>query len=398
MNPSTIIYTGSFRFPIGDAGAARVLGIGKTLRALGYEVVFGGGEADGRPEDKVEAAGYSYQGFAYAPQGNLGRTHSDPYHRVLEMATKGKGTLSWIEGYRSRGIAAIIAYGPTTPLQLQLRSYTRCHGIPLILDLAEWPAGRNLPGGPLGLRSIDSEFRMRFLNHKSDRIIAISSFLSGYYRRSGCQVIRIPPLVDLDEEKWNTTSANGSGPLRLIYAGTPGNKDLLGNIIRGVLLLRGRPRKVELHLVGVTEDEARILCGCDFTPLEESNAKVICHGRIAQNVVPKMLSLADFSVLLRPDRKYANAGLATKVVESLSAGTPTIVNATSDIAEYVRDGREGMIVQGDSPEALAATLTIAAKLSEERVRKMRSLAKSRAWELFDYRSYCSELREFLADA
>jgi glycosyltransferase involved in cell wall biosynthesis len=398
MQESIIIYTGAFHFPIGDAGAARVLGIGKTLRELGYQVAFGGGEDDGRPEDRVEPEGYNYQGFAYTPQTSLTRKHSYPFHRFSQMVKSGKDTVRWIDGYRLRGIAAIIAYGPSTPLLVQLNRYTRRHGIRLILDLAEWPTGRNLPGGPFGLRNLDSELRMRYLNRRSGSVIAISSFLADYYGRSGCRVIRIPPLVDLDDEKWKLPAGNGSDSLRLIYAGTPGNKDLLGNTIRGVLLLRGCVRKVELHLVGVTEKEASRLSGCALTPSGGSSAKVICHGRIPQNEVPGMLSRADFSVLLRPDMKYAHAGFATKVVESLSAGVPVIANATSDISEYVRDGRDGFIVQGCSPEALAATLHVVAELPGERVREMKSLAKITARQVFDYRSHCSALQGFLREA
>ena len=47
MQRSIVLYVGAFGFPTRDAGAARVLGIGKALRSLGYEVVFGGGESHG---------------------------------------------------------------------------------------------------------------------------------------------------------------------------------------------------------------------------------------------------------------------------------------------------------------------------------------------------------------
>jgi len=393
---STIIYTGSFRFPTGDAGAARVLGIGKALRTLGHEVVFGGGETDGRPEDQIESATYRYQGFTYFPQGNLEHDSVGPFSRVRQMVTNGKKTLRWIDACRTRGIKAIIAYGPPTTLQLQLMSFARHHAIPLILDLAEWPAGRNLPGGPTGLRKLDSEFRMRYLNGKSDNIIAISSFLSEYYSRSGRHVIRIPPLIDLDEVKWKTPSKNKSEALRLIYAGTPGNKDLLGSIIRGTLLFQSEIRAIELHLVGVTEEQARNVDSRCLTSSKASNITIICHGRVAQEKVPAMLAQSSFSVLLRPDKKFAHAGFATKLVESLSAGTPVIANATSDIAEYIRDGREGLIVNGYSPEALAATLNVAAALPETKRLEMSNAARARAREVFDYRSRCSELQQFLA--
>jgi len=152
-----------------------------------------------------------------------------------------------------------------------------------------------------------------------------------------------------------------------------------------------------LHLVGVTNEEARRLYGCDQADFDGTRARVICHGRVAQTEVPRMLADSDFSVLLRPDKRYAHAGFPTKLAESLSAGTPAIVNATSDIAEYVRDGREGLIVQGYSPEAFAVKLREATVLPRERILTMKHLAKDRARELFDYHSYCPALHRFLQE-
>jgi glycosyltransferase involved in cell wall biosynthesis len=386
---------GSFRFPAGDPAAARVLGIGKALRAIGYEVVFGGGEEEERPEDWVEASGYFYEGFPYISQGGLDRTGPGTLHRLLDMEATAEKTLRWIDGYLPRGVVGIIAYAPSTLLLWQLRKYTRRHSIPLILDLTEWPVGCDVPGARFGIRVMDAQFRLRFLNGKSDGVIAISSFLAEYYRNSGCPVVRIPPLVDLDDQKWDVEAGEGTDSLRLIYAGSPGKKDLLGNIIRGVLLPNRRRRRIDLHLVGVTEEEARQLSGCERLAEEANGAKVICHGRIAQKDVPGMLSRADFSVLLRPDNKKSRAGFATKLVESLSAGTPAIVNATSDIPEFVKDGQEGFIVRGSSPEALAATLNTVTELPREKLQEMKTNAKIRARRSFDYRNYCPELNRFL---
>jgi glycosyltransferase involved in cell wall biosynthesis len=395
----TILYTGTFLFPIGDAAGARVLGIGKALRACGYDVVFGGGEAQGRPEDLCDDSVYRFQGFEYVPQANLSRDYAHPWRRAGQVLREGKGTVDWIQGYRARGIAAIVGYVPSTPLQLRLRRFARQNSIPLILDINEWPGSINLPGGRFGARHLDSEFRLRWLNKRGASVIAISSFLADYYERAGCRVVRVPPLVDLQDPKWNEpASVQDSGkPLRLIYAGSPGNKDLLGSIVAGLRLYEGGARAVELHLVGVTNEEARRLYGCDQADFDGTRARVICHGRVAQTEVPRMLADSDFSVLLRPDKRYAHAGFPTKLAESLSAGTPAIVNATSDIAEYVRDGREGLIVQGYSPEAFAVKLREATVLPRERILTMKHLAKDRARELFDYHSYCPALHRFLQE-
>ena len=81
---------------------------------------------------------------------------------------------------------------------------------------------------------------------------------------------------------------------------------------------------------------------------------MVFHGRVPQSMVPKCLAQMDFSVLLRPNARYAEAGFPTKLVESLSAGVPILANPTSDITQYVRDGREGVLLADHSPKAFAA--------------------------------------------
>lgn len=390
-----ILYTGSFRFPTGDAAAARVLGIAKAMRSLGAEVIFGGGESAGRPQDADLQGGFRYQDFAYWPQGGLDQPSLSAIARLLQKRKNAAKTLSWIGGFRPRGIAAIVAYEPSTWLGLRLRSYTQRHRIPLIVDLTEWPTGQTLSGGTFGFRNLDSEFRMRFLYEHCDGMIAVSSFLEGYYAARGCKAIRIPPLVDLEDEKWRTPAWKPDDALRLIYAGSPGNKDMLRNIIRGVLLAGGSRRRLELNLVGVTQEQAQELSGCDLNPGAQSGISIRCHGKIPQTEVPARLAASDFSVLLRQDSKNAKAGFATKFVESLAAGTPPIANATGDIAEFMKDGSEGLLVTDCSAEGLAATLKRALNLGPERLHAMREYAKNRARDSFDFRKYCPMLQAFI---
>ena len=72
--------------------------------------------------------------------------------------------------------------------------------------------------------------------------------------------------------------------------------------------------------------------------------------------LPNLIAEADFTVLMRPNKRYTNAGFPTKLVESLASGVPVIANLTSDIGWAVRDGREGLKVDDYSAASLAATL------------------------------------------
>jgi glycosyltransferase involved in cell wall biosynthesis len=393
-----ILYTGNFRFPDGDAAAARVRGIGFALRDAGYEVVFGGGESEGRPQDRNSSAGYAFQGFSYEPQGGIERQGVRGLRRFIQLGGIGGQIARWVESYGDRDLAAVIVYGPATPLMVSLRRVTRRLSVPLLLDLTEWHTGVTLPGGSFGYRNLDSQLRMRMLYPRADGIIAISSFLRRHYQADGCDVIQVPPLVDLEDAKWNAGTWAPSDALRLVYAGNPGNKDLLGAIIRAVVAPRARARHVELHLLGLGADQARALAGCELVSSAGKGAAVVCHDRLPQNEVPTVVTGMDFTVLLRRNDRNANAGFPTKLVESCSSGVPAITNATSDIAEFIRHGREGLIVNGPTAEAFATALDEAAAFDPAALALLRNGAKQRACQSFDYRNYRTEIAELVGRA
>lgn len=392
-----IVYTGSFRFPEGDAAAARVLGIAKALRQEGYEVIIAGGEEEGPPQDRDTSKGYYYQGFRCLPQGHLSRSGSS-VRCAYEYVWRGCSTARWLGTQQRLGIDAIIAYDPGTPLLLRLDRFARSARVPLILDLAEWHQGSHLPGGWLGLRSIDTELRMRYLHATSGHVITISSYLADFYRAKGSRVIRVPPLVDLAEPKWQTVLSKASRPLRLVYAGNPGKKDLLPNIIRGLALLGNKRQDVQLHLIGVTPEQVAALWGAEGAPPARSDRTIVWRGRVSQSCVPQILAACDYSVLLRPHSRYAEAGFPTKLVESLSAGLPIITNVTSDISEYVQDLDQGAIVPGYTPIAFAKTVERVLSLSSEHHQRMREKAKERAMLSFDYRGYAQQIGQFVGEA
>ena len=387
MAPPEILYTGSFLFPEGDAAAARVLGIAKALRESGHEVILAGGEE--------QLGNYSFAGFTCCPQGHLNRTGNALQH-FIRSASAGRSALPRL-ALENRP-AAILAYDPPTAMLLRLLHYARAARIPLILDLTEWRDGAHLPGGRLGARSVDNQLRMRYLYPRAGHVIAVSSYLAGFYRARGCRVLRVPPLVDLEQPKWQTAPAVSSGPLRLVYAGNPGKKDLLSHVIQGLDLLGSGRQDLELHLIGLTAGQIAALMGGDTAVLARLGRSIVYQPRAPQSSVPQLLASCDYSVLLRPHSRYAEAGFPTKLVESLAAGLPIITNVTSDISEYVRDGQEGAIVPDDSPAAFAQTVRRVLALPKDRRQSMREKAKERARFSFDYREHSAEIGHFIDQA
>lgn len=119
------------------------------------------------------------------------------------------------------------------------------------------------------------------------------------------------------------------------------------------------------------------------------------HGRIPYSDVQNIIAHSDFTVLLRPNLRYANAGFPTKVGESMMCGTPVIANHTSDLNLYIRDGDTGIVVRNESPEACAEGFRMALKMDKNARNKMRRNARKEAERSFDYKVYTDAMKKFM---
>ncbi|MDR3414060.1 MAG: glycosyltransferase [Formivibrio sp.] len=392
-----IFYVGGFRFPDGDAAAHRVYGIGKALRDSGYEVVFLGAESAGRPQDAIPGIGYSFDDFQYQPAGNEGNDLLHRAFRLWHTHLSGLSVMARLKKHWTDSSVAVFAYQASSPLLAQLRCFCHRRNAVLVSDVVEWYDRRHITGGRFGPFALDSEIRMRFVNRLSDGIIAISRYLESYYGRVGIPTLRVPALVNLDTKCWNNLTSKPSceSRIKLAFVGIAGQKDLVVNAIRGIACLGPQARAIELSLVGPSAQELRIALGRESGLLNTLRNSLRFTGRLPHTEALGRLAQADFSIILRPDQRFAHAGFPTKLVESLAMGVPVICNLTSDIGLYVRDGQEGLIVQDSSPEAFADGLKRILGLTFAQRTAMRHHARHRAEQSFDYRNWAEPLGRFM---
>lgn len=392
----TVWIVGAFRFPAGDAAAARVLGIGKSLRRAGFEISFAGWEHEGRACDRTESGGFVFEGFSYFPQSEFRVGQLSPVKRLLRYLLAGSNTLRMLKGLRRGSVRAVIVYHGGSLFLLRLALFCRFRGIRLIADCTEWYDAEGLVGGRFGVAHLDSEFRMRIMNRLIGRMIVISEYLSHYYERLGCSVLRVPPTVDLAEEKWSFLSSDGdSRGLKLVYAGVPGKKDLLASALRGIRTLRREGVAITIDLIGPSPIDLLSCVDGDQALIDELAGALVFHGRVAQELVPSLVAKADFSILLRPVKRVSAAGFSTKLVESLAAGVPVIANRTGDIDRYVKDGYQGILLGGVAEDDFVAGARRALALSRAEIANMRMAARACAEKNFVYESYSSALARFV---
>lgn len=395
-----VVIVGEFTFPDRSASAFRVLGLGRALREAGMKVGFVGVESLGRPEDRQADGGYAFDGFPYYPEQRPDREVFRRARRAVSTHVLGNTFLARLRAIDTSRVRVIIAYHPSTPTFLRLRRFCRQRQIVLIPDCTEWYSPRQVAGGWCSPLLLDSELRMRWANVSTGSVIVISSFLDDYYTARECRTLRVPPLVDLQEPKWRLApQRTASSELRLVYAGVPGKKDQLQSVLLAIRAIKREKVPISLTLIGPSREILVNVClSGDSSLLDELHDCVTAVGPLPHVAALRRVSEADFSVLLRPDARYAKAGFPTKVVESLAASVPVVATSRGDIGLYVRDGVEGFLLSDNQPSTLAAMLRRIAAAPREQWRRMREDAHTRAEECFDYRRHVEPLRGFLDEA
>lgn len=360
MNKS-ILYLGGFELPDRNAAAQRVLANAKLLREMGFDVSFIGVSKDIMRAPKV------VDGFL---------SHPIPYPSNTKEWMHQVFTFVDVETILEHRPNYVILYNFPAVASIRILKACHKHGIKVVHDLTEWESNKRWRPSDI-VRKIDINLRMRYCMKKMDGVIAISRYLYEYYKKY-VNTIMMPPTVDLTEEKWNRKrQLSSSDMVKLVYAGSAGfgAKDRLDIIIEAVV----KHPNMQLDVIGMNEEN--YVAGYGALPATRDN--VFFHGRLSHAEAVTAVQNADFQFLIRDSNRKNNAGFPTKFVESMACCTPVIATLTSNIGDYLVNGKNGYVV--DETHTLDNVLDSISKLSLSEIIKMKETC--REVTVFDYREY-----------
>ncbi len=394
--PGKVLYVGNFSFPKGSAAGSRVLGNGYLLRDLGYEVIFIGLDKNLPNNSSLSSTHQIYDDFQYYnlpyPEGSKGwLLYRQRYKEVNELV-------------EDENLDIIIIYGSPTLsfFGWLIRNWCRRKKIKFITDVHDW-----LPSESGGLlfrlvKSLDTTYQLRFMNSSADGVIAISSYLSNFYRKRARKTVIIPPLTNIDYFRHLYRENNINEVLSLIYVGQPfptngrsvkktAYKDRLDKAIEALYELR--ELEFVFNIYGLTKEQYLAVICTHAEIIKSLEKKVVFHGFIPNTEVINKVSDADFLILFRDVNRMTTAGFPTKVAESISCGTPVIVTNTSDLEKYIEPGVNGYFVDIDNKEKLLVTMKEILLLDRSSI----SLMKKNCEEsrLFSYTNFKNEMNLFL---
>jgi glycosyltransferase involved in cell wall biosynthesis len=208
----------------------------------------------------------------------------------------------------------------------------------------------------------------------------------------------LPPLISITDDKWTNNISieslkiDSTCDLRLLFAGTPGRKDLLANLVQATTILLDYGHNVQLLVVGVNQDESTTYCDAEIIQKYPNNIAFL--GRIPQSMVPSVYKLSDFSAIIREPNRKNTAGFPTKMAESMVAGCPVILTETSDLLDYAQDGINAILIPDSSINSIVTGLHRAINLSREDLNRMKREAKATG-ESFDFNQYVTDVDKFL---
>lgn len=368
-------------FPDGDAGALRDLAFANIYQALGYEVVL-----IGVGKNSIEG---NYNGIIYYSvfqkidnlNGHLKRfvlsrfVYLNRIKRVIE----------------SKGLPKIIHVNDISHGVIKkLRKMAKKENICITHDSTEWYSPCEFSRGKIDKQYILKNILNKYVICSPVRIYAISSFLEKYFTEKGMFTCRIPVIMDVENAEISRNPI--SNKIKLIYAGSPGKKDYLDEMVLGIEKLSASEKeRVEFNIFGASVDQVKSLTG-----ITEISDCIKIHGHVLRDVVQKALLESDFSILLRPEKeRYAKAGFPTKSVEAMSHGVAMVCNISSDLGLYLKDMENSVIVNGHTAEALTESVRRLLTLSNKQINEIKRKAHITALQNFDYRLWIDVVNKLL---
>ncbi len=383
-----ILYVGGFELPDKNAAAHRVINNSKIFSSLNYSIYFNGINKS-IINDELDFTEFNADNYVFYSKAIR---YPDSVIKWFYYITSISKVKKIIEDDLKENVSYVIAYNYPALKLWRLKKYCSKRGIKIIADVTEWYQ----PEGAFFLKAIkiiDSIARMRFVHYKMDGLIVISNYLLNYYKRKKC--IKLPPLVDKNAIKWRNNILNSENKIiTLNYVGSPGagKKDRLDLIIGSLSQIKEEAPGFVFQIIGISESEYNMSFPKQPIP-ENIKDQVSFLGRMEHADAIEKLKSTDFSIFLRNNNLVNTAGFPTKFVESINLGIPVLTNNTSDLADYLINGKSGFILDISTPERLNNTLRNAILTDSELIFEMKKYCESNF--SFHYQEYRDKTNEFL---
>lgn len=384
---SKILYINRAGIPE-NAPGIRIYNLAKNLRDLGHEVLFYCDKPDYEKDMRI-----NYDGFSYYYATNYKNSKFSFFSNLYELVCAPKSFNKikvLITEYKPD---TIILYNDIFALTSKLIKYCEDTDIRLIADVTEWYGRRKSNKVTDKIVPFLTNLRIEKLDKKVGNIIAITPYLENFYKKKGCKTIFLPPVFDVEDINVNKFNYYPNFVLNLVYAGVPGNKDIINPILDAIKTINSKEIKIRIDLVGI--DEKYLTDSWEKTSFKING--IFAHGRLSHKQTIEIVKRADFGVLLRREERYAKAGFSTKFSECMSNGVAMICNSVGGADLFVSNLEDGVIIESVTENLLVKRLTSILEMDSKEIIGVRKKAYSKSKKIFERKAYIEKMKLFFND-
>jgi len=233
-----------------------------------------------------------------------------------------------------------------------------------------------------------------FTYSKYNGVITISNNLYNYIVKYNSNVVKIPILVDIPQNR-DYFSLAINDYFKVGFFGTISfKKEGLINLFQAIKNLNKNNYCVQLFLYGpISESEGKLLK--HFIKYNKISDLIYYNGIIPHDNILIEMRKMNLLILPRPLNKQTNFGFSTKLGEYLISGVPVLVTNVSDNGLYIKDGHNGFMVDEISSNGFESKIVQIIANYDNIKDKISIEGYKTALKYFDYRIYKNTLTEFL---
>lgn len=382
-----VLYVGSGGFPFENARSMRMRSFCSLFGDLGYEVdVVSDWNSAGDKEEHSWRCLVSRTRQEYQAVNHLKRLS-----RYFEDI---KGALE-----SERYCFAFVTEMPERVGRIQ--ALCKKYQLPIIGESCEWYDSSTWKYGAFDPHNIAFQLAHKLWYTRWDAVVSITNLLDDYYTGCGVPSVVVPTILDVRGSIPRLATDADSRDVNLLFAGSfGGTKDGIAPMAEAALeCVEARSaRKVVINVLGPSAEQVRDALGNELYESASAAGVLVVHPRVSQEKVVDYWRWADYGLFLRPHRRSSDAGFPTKLGEGMAVGTPFITNKTGDIPHYVRNGRNGFLLEGSTKEECNAVVDTLLAMSDGDHAALRLAARRCAERSFDYRVYRERMAALVLEA
>lgn len=332
-----------------------------------------------------------------------------PYSQFMSYNQRLKAFLSFAirAAVTARALRGDIVFATSTPLTVAIPGIvaTMFCKRPLVFEVRDlWP------DVPIALGALNSKLAQllaraleKVTYRYSSHIVALSPDMRDAITSKGVDGDKVSVIPNTADNDLFVNHVNAGQRFRIehgwlgnrklvLYCGTLGRVNDVSYIARLAAATRASDETVRFLVVGKGNDEERVRETAQS--LGVYNKNFFMMRPVPKTDVPAIFAAADVSMSTVAPIPLLSANSANKVFDTFASGTPLAINHDGWLAELLREGEAGLVLNSRNPEVAAEQLLDFLN-SPEKVQAASRNAKKLATEKFDRQKLAVQLAEIL---